>query len=394
MITANTRTTANLNPRLSGAICSPLWQQTEIGGLWRAARQAHRKHRTFAQLARHGHVASHHARELAGDGKAEPRAAEALRGRGVSLAELVEQLCLLLRSHANASVSDGELNPATSVGDPTRLQLDLTLFGELAGIAQQVEQYLPQPHGVHGEDTQVLLRVDNETVLVLLGKLSGGADDLVDQRCERYGLRVELELSDLDLRQVEHLVDEAKEMSPSAVHALQRLLRFFRAEPRGVRDHHFGQPDDGIERRAQLVAHAGDELRLVLACSFELPALVLDFVEQPNVLDRDRRLVREGRGEIDVSVAESSYHSAHQHNHADRDSFAQQGNAEHGTGAHLSCGSAQRVFRVILNVSYMDDVAFKRSSPSDRAPTRFELDLCHIVTDGGREPMACGKFVN
>ena len=77
-----------------------------------------------------------------------------------------------------ASVSDGELGPAASVGDPARLQLDLTLFGELAGIAQQIEQYLPQPHGVHGEDTQVLLGVDKETVLVLLGKLSGGADDL------------------------------------------------------------------------------------------------------------------------------------------------------------------------------------------------------------------------
>src|SRR5262249_48864016 len=75
-------------------------------------------------------------------------------------------------------------------------------------------------------------------------------------------------------------------MSPSAVHALQRLLRLFRAKPSGVRDHHFGQPDDGIERRAQLVAHAGDELRLVLARPFELAALVLDFVEQPHVLDR------------------------------------------------------------------------------------------------------------
>src|SRR5262249_55986261 len=161
----------------------PSWQQTEIGRLWRAARQAHRKHRAFAQLARHGHVAAHHARELAGDGKAEARAAEALSGRGVSLDELLEQLCLLLSSHANASVSDGELNPAASVGDPTRLQLDLTLFGELAGIAQQIEQYLSQPHGVHVEDTQVLLGVDNEVVLVLIGKLSGGADDLVDQRC-------------------------------------------------------------------------------------------------------------------------------------------------------------------------------------------------------------------
>jgi ABC-type phosphate transport system auxiliary subunit len=38
-------------------------------------------------------------------------------------------------------------------------------------------------------------------------------------------LWVEFELSGLDLRQVEHLVDEAKKVSTSAVHALQRLLR-------------------------------------------------------------------------------------------------------------------------------------------------------------------------
>src|SRR5262249_4453886 len=49
--------------------------------------------------------------------------------------------------------------------------------------------------------------IDDEAVLVLLGKLSGGADDLVDQRCQLHGLRVELELSGLDLRQVEHLGD-------------------------------------------------------------------------------------------------------------------------------------------------------------------------------------------
>ena len=64
-----------------------------------------------------------------------------------------------------------------------RLQLALTLFGELAGIAQEVEQYLPQPHGVHGQCAEVLLGVNDEAVLVLLGKLAGGADDVVDQRC-------------------------------------------------------------------------------------------------------------------------------------------------------------------------------------------------------------------
>src|SRR5262249_34402872 len=67
-------------------------------------RQTHREHRAFARLARHRHIATHHARELAGDGEAETGAAEALRGRGFGLAECLEQLCLLLRRHANAGI--------------------------------------------------------------------------------------------------------------------------------------------------------------------------------------------------------------------------------------------------------------------------------------------------
>src|SRR5262245_40034054 len=44
-----------------------------------AARQPHRKDRALARLARHGHVAPHHARELARDGKPEPRPTVAAR---------------------------------------------------------------------------------------------------------------------------------------------------------------------------------------------------------------------------------------------------------------------------------------------------------------------------
>ena len=50
---------------------------TDASALRHAARQTHSEHRTFTWLARHGHVAAHHARELAGDGEAEPGAAEA-----------------------------------------------------------------------------------------------------------------------------------------------------------------------------------------------------------------------------------------------------------------------------------------------------------------------------
>ena len=41
---------------------------------------------------------------------------------------------------------------------------------------------------------------------------------------------------------------------------------------------------DGVERRAQLVAHVSQELRLVLAGDFELLAFLADLAEEPGVL--------------------------------------------------------------------------------------------------------------
>src|SRR5215510_9698265 len=245
----------------------------------RAARQVEGEDRTLARLACHCHIAAHHPRELTRDSEPEPRSPEALRGRGIGLAELLEQRCLLLRGHPDAGVGDGELDEGAAISHFACRKLDLARFGELTRIAQQVEQYLPQPHGVHRQCAEVLLDFNDEAVLILLGKLSRGADDLIDQRCELHGLWIEFELSGLDLRQIEHLVDEAKKVSTSAVHALQRLLRLFCAEARRVFDHHLGQSDDGVERRAQLVAHARYELRLVVARLLELTALLLDLAE-------------------------------------------------------------------------------------------------------------------
>src|SRR5262249_39974916 len=136
---------------LSVEPCSELQTLDSDALATRAARQTHRERRSFARFAGHRHVAAHHARELAGDGKAEPRAAKALSSRGIGLRKLLEQLSLLLRRHANAGVSARELDPVATVGDPARPQPDLAFLGELAGITQQVEQYLPQPHGVHGQ---------------------------------------------------------------------------------------------------------------------------------------------------------------------------------------------------------------------------------------------------
>src|SRR5215470_4528476 len=62
-----------------------------------APRQAHGEHGPLARLARHRHVAAHHARELAREGKSETRAAIAACGQGIGLSKILEQLRLLLR---------------------------------------------------------------------------------------------------------------------------------------------------------------------------------------------------------------------------------------------------------------------------------------------------------
>ena len=66
------------NEQCSAAILASRWSATGAPG------EAHRKHRALAGLARHGHVAAHHARQLAGDDEAETGAAEALSGRGMA----------------------------------------------------------------------------------------------------------------------------------------------------------------------------------------------------------------------------------------------------------------------------------------------------------------------
>src|SRR5512132_325032 len=67
-----------------------VWLGSQILGV-RAARQAHREHRSLARFAGHGHVAAHHACELAREGKAKAGAAVAPRGQGIGLSKFLEQ---------------------------------------------------------------------------------------------------------------------------------------------------------------------------------------------------------------------------------------------------------------------------------------------------------------
>src|SRR5215813_12682318 len=174
-----------------------------------------------------------------------------------------------------------------------------------------------------------------------------------------HGLWVKFELSGLDLREVEHLVDKAKKVSTSAMHALKRLLRLFCAEARRVGNQHVGEPDDGVERRAQLVAHARDELRLVLASLSQLPVLILNFIEQTHVLDGDRCLVRECLDQRDLFIGEWLDLRLDKTYNALRDSFAEHWDSKHRPKGKNFLRVSECIFRVCLDVDDLHRAAFE-----------------------------------
>ena len=124
------------------------------------------------------------------------------------------------------------------VGHLAHPQRHLALLGELAGIAQEIEQDLPQPHGVDGQRptgcpahstmSRFLFCSASCPAVPITSSISGADVD---------GFGLELELAGFDLGEVEHLVDQAEQMTvPAPMHALERLERLLRAEARRIGD--------------------------------------------------------------------------------------------------------------------------------------------------------------
>ena len=143
----------------------------------------------------------------------------------------------------------------------------------------------------------------------------------------------------------------------------------------------FAVADDGVERRAQLVAHIGEELRLVLARLLELPALVLDFVEQADIGDGDHRLVGKGRDQVDLLLRERLDLRSGQQHGADRRSRAQQRHAEHGAVAADALGLIFGIFRIGEHVRNLDDAAFQRRPARHRRPVDGDRMSLHVVLE-------------
>jgi|RhiMethySRZTD1v2_1073278.scaffolds.fasta_scaffold363270_4 hypothetical protein len=101
-----------------------------------------------------------------------------------------------------------------------------------------------------------------------------------------------------DLGKIEDLVNQGKQMLARCKNISGVLSLFLVQFPKQSFLQNFREADDGVERRSQLVGHVGEKLRFVAVGSFDLAALVLNFAEQPGIVNSQCRLCGKGLQQI------------------------------------------------------------------------------------------------
>ena len=188
---------------------------------------------------------------MLGDGEAKTRAAEPLGGRGIRLAERLEQPAELFRGHSNSSVRHPEADLGTT--NTLHRQGQRTLAGELVGVAHQVKQALLDL-GLIGTEAADIGRADHlDGIFTLIGERLDDRHHLLKQGLDVDRLDEDIHLPGLDLRQVEDVVDQPQQVPAGAFDLLQVVDRGLVVLVGGVLLQDFAVADDRIERRAQLV---------------------------------------------------------------------------------------------------------------------------------------------
>ena len=195
-------------------------------------------------------------------GQAKARAGLALFGIA-HLAEFLEHILVLGGVDADTAIDHGDRQLRRGA---LGYHPDLAAIGRVFdGVREQVVEHLPQPASIGHHDGRCSLCRQLEGFPVGQGTQPG--DRLGDGALNIERLPLELHAAGFDLGQVEDVVDECQEVVAAGVD----VLHPFEGDTdvfAGVRlaAHQVAEADDRAEWRAQLVAHAREEVALGLAC--------------------------------------------------------------------------------------------------------------------------------
>ncbi len=216
-------------------------------------------------------VAAEEPGEPAGDGQAEARAAAQPFLAAVDLAERREEHPELLGRDADAGVGHGVAEPRVAVGADLgrEHQLDGPAVGELQRVAHEVHEDLLQAGRVGGDGArQTSLGADAQVEHALGRARAEERLDLREHAAGLDGLDARHDLPGLDAREVEDVVHERQQVLGVAAQVVAPLLLPVGALARSREQ--VRVPDDRRHRRADLVAHAREELALRAARGLRL----------------------------------------------------------------------------------------------------------------------------
>ncbi len=176
----------------------------------RRERQLEPEGRAGAGLRVDSDRAVHHLAQAVADRQAETRTAIPARGRSVGLGEGLEEPGLLPRRQADARIDHVEAQalrfPGAAVA--AHAHRDAAGIGELDRVARKIQQDLAQPRRVAGSPVgQPRIDIDDEVDRLVVRPAGYQLADTLDHFDEREGNAFDLQLSGLELRDVENVVD-------------------------------------------------------------------------------------------------------------------------------------------------------------------------------------------
>jgi len=211
------------------------------------------------------------------DGEPQSRSSESTRRRSVRLREWVEDRGVFFFRYPDSRVAYAERHRHPLGVDALAVHTHdhFARLGELHRVADQIDHDLTKPRRIAAERGR---KVGPD----LAGELESLGVGARRERAQSVGNRVawieidhvDFELARLDLGEVEDIVDDSEQCVAGRSNRFE-ILALFRGHVRSQRK--IGHADDAVHRRADLVAHVGEEFALRLARRFRCVATLACF---------------------------------------------------------------------------------------------------------------------
>ena len=229
-----------------------------------ACRQIDGEARSLAFSAFYKNVATHQPAKIAAERQAKSGTSEFCSDRGIGLREIGKQVLLSLGRYAKSVVLDLYVDTVLTIGTRYAIgyQPYFAVLGKLGGIGQQVVDRLAQLGAIKINLAKIVATFHDEAIGVLRRKRTAGGFDLVDKRRKVDCLGIQFGLAGLDLRDVENVIDHGQQMLACGADLLEVGNLFAAAFQFRVLEKDFAVAQYRIERRAQFMAHLGEEVRL------------------------------------------------------------------------------------------------------------------------------------